>query len=302
MTSSLRGIFAAVLTPYAEDLSCDAALLAQHCRRLLDEGCHGVSLFGTTGEGPALCAAERCRGLEAVRDAGVPTDRLLPATGAASLPETVELSRHALSVGCCNLLVMPPFFFKNVPDEGVYRFFSELVERVGDASARYYLYNFPAVTGVAIGREVVGRLRATLGPAIAGVKDSSGELAYMTGLLSDHPGMAVFTGWETLFRDLVRAGGSGNISGMANIIAPELRRIFDRPDDTSLETLRAALERLVATVSGMAVTPAIKELTAHLRGEPSWRRLRPPLEGVSAADARTLRKAFDEFRAHAPAA
>jgi 4-hydroxy-tetrahydrodipicolinate synthase len=299
MASSLRGIYAAVLTPYADNLSCDVALLSRQCCRLLDEGCHGVSLFGTTGEGPALSVAERCRGLEFVREHGISADRLLPATGAASLPDTVELSRHALSVGCRNLLVMPPFFFKGVPDEGVYRFFAELADRVGDGSARYYLYNFPAVTGVAISRDVVGRLRESLGAAVAGVKDSSGEWAYLSGLIADHPGMAVFTGWETLVRDLVLAGGSGNISGMANIIAPQLRRNFDHPEDASLDRMRAALARLVAAVSSMAITPALKELTAHLRGEAGWRTLRPPLEGVSAANVKALQKAFDEFRVQA---
>lgn len=302
MTSSLRGVFAAVTTPYKDDLSCDYALLARQCRRLLEEGCDGVSLFGTTGEGPALSVSERRKGLEAVLEQGVPAAKLLPAPGSASLSDTVELGRHAVSLGCTNLLVMPPFFFKNVSDEGVYAYYAELLDRVGGATVRYYLYNFPGVTGVAISRAVVGRLRKRFGDAIAGVKDSSGDMDYVRGLIADNPGLSVFSGWEILLRDLLAMGGAGNISGIANALAPVLRLIFDNfQDRAKTDRPAAALKKLVDTVTSMPVTPAVKELTAHLRGEPGWRSIRPPLTALTSAEAKTLHAAVKEFRVQVPA-
>ncbi len=283
MENGLRGIYAAVLTPYTDELACDHKLLARHCSRLLNEGCHGVSLFGTTGEGPALSAAEREKGLETVLADGVPKDKVLPATGAASLVDTIALTRHALSAGCRDILVMPPFFFKDVPDEGVYAYFRELIDRVGDNRARYYLYNFPAVTGVTIRRDVVGRLRRDCGSAIAGVKDSSGDMEYCTGLLADHPGIAVFTGWEALVPRLVAAGGSGNISGIANIAAKTLRAMFDEFAEAPGSARLKSVENLVTAVCANPITPALKFLNAHLRGEPAWRNIRPPLKALDSA-------------------
>lgn len=283
MEQTLRGVFAAVLTPYTADLAVDFDLLGRHCRRLLDEGLHGVSLFGTTGEGPALDAAERRTGLEAVLAAGVPASKILPATGAASLMETVALSRHALGLGCTNLLVMPPFFFKGIDDEGAYTYFAEVVTRTGSDAARYYLYNFPAITDVWINRPVVARLRQRFGAAIAGVKDSSGDWDYVTGLIADNPGLAVFSGWESLIPKLVRAGGSGNISGLANIIGPHLRHNFDAAATADQEPAFAVLRTFVDDVCRHPVTAAIKALNADLRGESSWRNIRPPLAPLNPA-------------------
>lgn len=291
-TTSLQGLYAAVLTPMRDDLSCDTAQLAAHCRSLLSEGCHGVSLFGTTGEGPALTAEERIAGLEAVLKGGIAPHRVLPGTGCSAMPDTVRLTRHAADVGCKTVLVMPPFFFKDVSDDGVFAYYAALIERVGDPALRVVIYNFPAVTGVWVRDSVVARLRTAFPGVIAGVKDSSGDWAYVTALLQQFPGLAVFTGWETLVPKLVNAGGAGNISGLANVIPGLLRNLYDARSTATDDPLLASVARLVEATCQNPVIAAVKAVAANLRDWPSWRNMRAPLVPLSAEAERSLVAVF----------
>ncbi len=288
-TAPLHGVYAAVMTPMQDDLSCDTKRLAAHCRSLLDEGCHGVSLFGTTGEGPALTADERQAGLEAVLAAGVAPRQILPGTGCAAIPDAVHLTRHAAGLGCKNVLVMPPFFFKDVSDDGVVAFYAALIEGVGDPALRVVIYNFPAVTGVWVREQAIARLIAAYPQAIAGVKDSSGDWPYVAALLRQFSSLAVFSGWETWIPKLTAAGGAGNISGMANVIPGLLRRLYDNRSDAAA---LSRVSRLVAEVSKYPIIPALKALAATLREQPSWRNMRAPLVALPAESERSLTTAF----------
>lgn len=288
-TDLLQGIYAAVMTPMQDDLSCDTNRLAAHCRSLLDEGCHGVSLFGTTGEGPALTTGERQAGLEAVLAAGVAPQRVLPGTGCAAIPDAVHLTRHAAGLGCKTVLVMPPFFFKDVSDDGVVAFYSALIEGVGDPDLRIVIYNFPAVTGVCVHQQAIERLITAYPHTIAGVKDSSGDWPYVAAMLRQLPSLAVFTGWETWIPKLVAAGGAGNISGMANVIPGLLRQLYDNRSDAAA---LSRVSRLVEEVSKHPIIPALKALAATLRGQPSWRNMRAPLVALPAESERSLVTAF----------
>ena len=139
----MKGVFAAVLTPMRDDLSVDRAAYAEHCRRLLDEGCHGLGIFGTTGEANSLSVAERVAAWAGLVEDGIPADVLLPGTGACALPDAVTLAREALAVGAPGVLALPPFYYKGVSDDGLFRFFAELIERVGDDRLRLFLYHIP---------------------------------------------------------------------------------------------------------------------------------------------------------------
>ncbi|MBE0529774.1 MAG: dihydrodipicolinate synthase family protein [Rhodospirillales bacterium] len=291
-TDHLQGIYAAVMTPMQDDLSCDMNRLAAHCRSLLDEGCHGVSLFGTTGEGPALTTDERQAGLEAVLTSGVAPHRVLPGTGCAAIPDAVRLTRHATGLGCKTVLVMPPFFFKDIGDDGVVAFYAALIEGVGDPALRVIIYNFPAVTGVWVRERAIERLIAAYPHAIAGVKDSSGDWPYVAALLRQFPSLAVFSGWETWVPKLVAAGGAGNISGMANVIPGLLRQLYD--NRSSAATL-SRVSRLVEEVSKYPIIPALKVLAATLREQPSWRNMRAPLVALPAESERSLVMAFERI-------
>ena len=294
---TLKGIITAVVTPLAEDGTCDTAKLAEHCVSLLENGVHGISLFGTTGEGPSFTCGEREAALEAVLKAGVPSAKMLPGTGCASLEDTVRLTRHALAHDCANVLVMPPFFFKGVGDQGVYRVYAELIERINDPKLRVYIYNFPAVTGVWIKPVVISQLREKFGKTIAGVKDSSGDWAYVTTLIRDHPGLAVFSGWEPLLPQLLAAGGAGNVCGIANIAPRLMRRLYDeRPLDPTAP-LAATIGKIVSTVTALPVTPAIKAMVAHAQNDPNWRAVRAPLEALTAKQQSDLAAAVDTITA-----
>ncbi|MBL6945357.1 MAG: dihydrodipicolinate synthase family protein [Rhodospirillales bacterium] len=288
---TLKGLYAAVMTPLREDLTCDTDHLAAHCRTLLDEGCHGVSLFGTTGEGPGFTAAERMAALEAVIATGIKPHKILPGTGCAALPDTIRLTQHAIGSGCTNILLMPPFFFKEPSDEGVFQLYANIISSVDDAKLRIYIYNFPAVTGVWIRPQVVERLVREFPGIIAGVKDSSGDWDYVNAVLSI-PGLSVFSGWEMYVPKLLAAGGSGNISGLANVIAPVLRKLFEtRPADPD-HPLMAGITELVNAVVKYPGIPAIRALAANLRNDPSWRRIRPPLSPLDAQSEAVLMADF----------
>lgn len=291
--NSLRGVFAAVLTPMHDDGAVDLRALGRHCTTLMREGCHGVSLFGTTGEGPALTAEERMAGLEAVLEAGVPAANILPGTGCAAIPDAVRLTRHAVAHGCTNVLLMPPFFFKDVSDEGVAAVYSRIIDRVADPALRIVIYNFPAVTGVWVREDAIARINRDYPEAIAGVKDSSGDWGYVNGLLDRFPDLGVFTGWETLVPRLVQAGGAGNISGLANVIPGVLRDLYERcptsPEDRSL----IAVTRVVEAVGKFPVIAAIKALAANLRHSAAWRNMRAPLVPLSAESERSLLASFE---------
>ena len=140
----MKGVLRArSLTPMREDLSVDRRAFAEHCRRLLDDGCHGLGIFGTTGEANSLSIAERIDAWEALVADGIPADALLPGTGACALPDAVELAREALALGAPGVLALPPFYYKGVSDDGLFRYFAELIERVGDDRLRVFLYHIP---------------------------------------------------------------------------------------------------------------------------------------------------------------
>ena len=174
-TAGPKGVVAAVLTPMDENLEPDHKAFGAHCHRLLAAGCHGLSVFGTTGEANSLSVDERLAALEALVDGDVPAETLLPGTGSCALTDTVRLSRAALEVGAAGVLALPPFYYKGVGDDGLYRFFAEVVERIGDERLRLYLYHIPQMTGVDLGLPLISRLIDSYPGVIVGTKDSSGD-------------------------------------------------------------------------------------------------------------------------------
>ncbi|BBL80859.1 dihydrodipicolinate synthase family protein [Rubrobacter xylanophilus] len=299
---TLRGVFAAALTPMDGDLNVDNKAFAAHCRRLLEAGCHGLGIFGTTGEANSLSAKERAAALEALVEAGIPGERLLPGTGSCALTEAVWLTRNALEAGAAGVLVLPPFYYKGVGDEGLYRFFAELVERVGDERLRLYLYHFPQMTGgVGIGVPLVGRLVESYPEAVRGIKDSEGSWPRIERLCRELPGFGVFAGTERFLLDTLRAGGAGCISATANVTVRLARRVYDLHAAGEAGEAAAAQRRLTGlrdALEAYPAIPALKSLMRSLTGEESWRNLRPPLTNLSGEseerlleEARSLRLA-----------
>ena len=291
ITAGPKGVLAAVLTPMDGDLAPDHAAFAAHCHRLLAAGCHGLSVFGTTGEANSLSAGERLAALEALLEGGVPAETLLPGTGSCALTDTVRLSRAALEAGAAGVLVLPPFYYKGVGDDGLFRFFAEVIERVGDDRLRLYLYHIPQMTGVDLGLPLISRLIDAYPGAIAGTKDSSGDMERIATLCREFPDLSVLAGTETLLLETLRSGGSGCISATVNVTSRLARRVYDAHAtgrDSEAEALQERLSDLRGSIEAYPVIPALKALMAHLTGDEAWRNLRPPLSALDDEQTKNL--------------
>ena len=292
MTLHPAGVFCAALTPLDADLSPNHAAFVAHARRLLADGCDGVALLGTTGEANSFSMAERQALLAAAVEGGVAPDKLLPGTGVAALTEAVALTRHALSLGVTTVVMLPPFYYKDVSEEGLFASYSEVVERVGDPRLRVVLYHIPQFSAVPIPHAVIERLRGRYPGVFAGVKDSSGDLAHMEALIQRFPGLAVLAGADPLMLPLLGAGGAGCITATTNLGAADHAFVYRHHADPSRRAeVEAAQARIVAArnrVSRFAQMASLKTLIAERTGDPGWRRMRPPLTPLSDDEAAAL--------------
>lgn len=290
-----RGVFSAALTPMDADLSPDHAAFVTHAKRLLDQGCDGIAMLGTTGEANSFTVAERQALLEATIAGGIAPERLLPGTGVAALPDTVALTRHALSLGVTTVVMLPPFYYKGVSEDGVFAAYSHVVERIGDARLRIVLYHIPPMSAVPIGFGVIEKLRARYPGTFTGIKDSSGDLANMQALVAAFPGLSVLAGADPLMLPLLKAGGAGCITATSNLVAADLAFVFrHHADPARAAEVEAAQARIVAArnrASRFSQIASLKLLLADRTGQPGWHRLRPPLLPLTQAEADALRVA-----------
>src|SRR6202040_2534122 len=227
MSQRIRGVLAPVVTPFKADLSPDGQRFIAHCKWLLSQNC-GLAVFGTTSEANSLAAEERSTLLDALVAAGVDTSRMMPGTGCCSITETVKLTSQAVKHGCAGVLMLPPFYYKGISEEGLYRYFSEVVQRVGDARLKIYLYHIPPVAVVGIGVGLVERLLKAYPNAIAGMKDSSGDWNNTKTFLDAFAknGFDVFVGSESFLLANMRNGGAGTISATANVNPAAIHKLY----------------------------------------------------------------------------
>ncbi len=278
-----RGIWAASVTPVDAKGAVDIPLLAAHGRWLLAQGCRGVLLFGTTGETAAFSVAERQAALEALLATGFPIDRLRVGVGCCARSDTVALTKHALAQGCRELLALPPFFFKSLPDEGLYRAFAETIDAVGDPALQLHLYHFPQVSGVPVTMPVIERLVAAYPDTVKGVKDSSGDLAHTLELVRRFPTLAIYAGADGHLLDLLKAGGAGTISAAANLNAAANRAVLDAFEKGDMAAAEAGMKKVAAVrgvLNSRPLIPSIKAALAGALGKPGWRTVRAPFVEV----------------------
>lgn len=278
MSGHIRGVLSPVVTPFGPDYRPDGARFIRQCQ-WLQANQVGLAVFGTNSEANSLTAAERMDLLDQLVAAGIDTARLMPGTGTCSIDETVQLTAHAVQAGCAGTLMLPPFYYKGVSDEGLYRYFSEVIERVGDARLRVYLYHIPPVAQVGISLSLIERLLKAYPRIIAGVKDSSGDWGNTAAMLTQFSTeeFDVFAGSETLLLATMRGGGAGCISATANVNPAAIHRLYEqwRQDDAdqqqeSLNAVRAAFQK-------HSMIPALKRAIAHWGDDESWAVVRPPL-------------------------
>lgn len=284
---SFSGVLAPVLTPFARDLAPDRDRFVRHCRWLLAQGCAGLAPFGTTSEANSLGLEERKALLEALVEAGVDPARLIPGTGCCALPETAALSAHAAALGCAGVLMLPPFYYKGMSEEGLFRSYSEVIQRVGDARLKIYLYHIPPVAQVAVPPALVGRLLKAYPGTVVGVKDSSADWANTQALLEFAPdGLTVFPGSELFLLQGLRAGAAGCITASANVNPGPIAEVFRRWREPEADALQAGIDRIrkIFQAHGPMI-PALKAVLAHFAQDPGWRTVRPPFLEMEEAGA-----------------
>ncbi|MDB5560824.1 MAG: 4-hydroxy-tetrahydrodipicolinate synthase [Hyphomicrobiales bacterium] len=288
---AVSGVNCAVATALDADLAPDLASFGAHCRDLLANGCDGLAILGTTGEANSFTVAERKSILEGALAAGVPAERLLPGTGVAAYPDTIELTRHALSLGVERVVMLPPFYYKAPSDQGLIDSYSRIVEGVGDARLKVILYHIPQTSAVPIPHDVIEALRQKFPGTFIGIKDSSGDFDNMAAMVKRFPGLAVLAGADPLLLPLLKLGGAGCITAAANLIPGELAKVYTGyADDDRQAEVDAAQARIVAVralTTGPQQIANIKAALALVTGNAGWRRVRPPL--VAADDVMTAR-------------
>ncbi len=312
MSSDTRkGVYAAAITAIAIDREPDTHATVENGRWLLNNGCDGLAILGTTGEANSLSVEQRERIIEAVCHE-LPRDRLMLGTGCCALADTIRLTRHALAAGCHHVLMLPTFFYKNQSDEAVYASFAEAFERIGDSRLRVYLYHFPQMSATPIPLAVVDRLIADYPETVVGLKDSSGDFeTYSSVLLRNHPGFAVFPGSERFLLDTLKLGGPGSISATSNVtcdLAARVLRLWNEGSKELAEQAQAKLTRLREVLQGFPMLVASKQLTLQRSGNPVWENFLPPNLPLPEEARDRLNSALDqagffaEHPAFAPAA
>jgi 4-hydroxy-tetrahydrodipicolinate synthase len=290
-TGKIRGVLAPVVTPFTKTLQPDAGRLISHCRWLLANDV-SLALFGTNSEANSLSVEEKIDLLEGAVDAGLPAARMMPGTGCCALSDSVRLTRKAVELGCGGVLMLPPFYYKGVPDEGLYRNYAEIIQQVGDSNLRIYLYHIPQIAQVPITLTLIERLLKDYPGNIAGVKDSSGDWSNTEAMLRQFQpeGFDVFAGSESFLLAVLRLGGAGCISATANVNPGPIARLAGSWRQDDAEERQTGLDRVRSVFQDYVMIPALKTAIAQHGNDPAWLTLRPPLVELNAGEQEALAK------------
>lgn len=290
----MHGIFSPVLTPFNADLSPDPERFIKHCRWLIDQDV-SLAVFGTNSEANSLSVSEKRSMLDALLQAGVPASRLMPGTGACALPDAIELTKHAVTAGCGGVLMLPPFYYKGVSDEGLYRAFATVIDRVADARLKVYLYHIPPVSNVPITYALIERLLKAYPEAIAGIKDSSGDWNNTAGMLErfQPQGFNVFAGSENFLLANLRGGGAGCITATGNVNPGPIVKLYKGWQGADADAQQAGLDATRAVFAKFPMIPAMKAAIAWKSGRAAWGTVRPPLVDLNAEQQASLQQALD---------
>ena len=286
---AMKGVLSPVLTPFHPDLSVHKELLTAQCQWLLS--CNvGLAVFGTNSEGNSLSFGERADLVQYLVEQGIDPRRMMPGTGGCALPDVVSLTQACLRAGVKDVLVLPPFYYKGVSDDGLYAFFSELIERVGDSSLRVYLYHIPPVSQIGFSMELIEKLLHKYGPVIAGSKDSGGQWANTAAMIErfSERGFSVFAGSENFLMRTMRAGGAGCISATANVNPAAIASLCANWTDSDADDQQQRLDLVRSLFSALPMIPAMKKAVAQTTGKADWKVVRPPLVSLTTAQETQL--------------
>lgn len=279
------GVIAPVLTPFGEDGNPDKARFLAHAKWLLADGCTGLAPFGTTGEANSLGLEERMGLLDTLIDGGIDPKLLMPGTGLCALSDTVTVTKHAVERGCGGVMTLPPFYYKGVSDDGLFAYFADFIERVGDDRLKVYLYHIPPMAVVGFSVELVGRLIEAFPGVVVGLKDSSGDWDNTKALLDAYPGFTVFPGSEIFLLDGMRNGAAGCITATGNVNARMIRNVYDNWQTDQADDLQAEITAVRMNIQSRPMIPMLKAIVAHFSGDAGWSSVRPPFLPLDAAEA-----------------
>ncbi|MCB5177440.1 dihydrodipicolinate synthase family protein [Microvirga lenta] len=300
--AAFAGVLVPAITPFDARLEPDARLFLKTCRWLLAQGANGLAVFGTTSEANSLSLGERMELLEGLVEGGIDPSLLLPGTGQSALPDAVELTRHAVTLGCGGVLMLPPFYYKPVTEEGLFAFYSEVIERVGSSDLELWLYHIPQMTGVGIPHGLIERLVKRYPDTVLGIKDSSGDWANTEAMLTRFPEFRIFPSSEGVLLKALRLGAAGCITASGNINAAAIRGLIDNWQSPEADELQKPVAEVRNIFSGYPLIPAAKAVLSTILAEPGLATLRPPLTPLTEAQtAELLAKLKDAGHAFAPA-
>lgn len=258
-----NGVYAALLTPLLADLSCNKNELVRHAKDLLHRGCHGVVLFGTTGEGASFSTAEKLDALSELVTQGISPNKIIMANGSANVPDSVDLIQGCMHFGCSLFLLSPPCFYKNISDEGVVAYYSQILQLA--PSAQILLYHIPQLTGISITCAIIHALKRAFPQNIVGIKESEGNPAFAKELIHTFKDIKVFVGKEKFLSEGMKEGAAGAICGLANLYPEEIVSLYEqKPCELPL------------IARGVHFIVAFKAIMESRLGK-SWRLVRPPL-------------------------
>ena len=293
MSKTLSGVIAAIATPIEESGAPDLPRAMKLARFLLDNGCDGLNVLGTTGEATSFSLAERKSVMDAYKSNKLPLERLMVGTGAAAVADTVRLTQAAADLGFAGALVLPPFYYKGVPDDGLVAYIDTLVKATADKPIPLYLYHYPVMSGLPWHVALIKRLRDAYPSRIVGLKDSSGDMAYARSAAAIDKSFAVFPSTEACLLEAKRGDFAGCISATANLNPDLCQRAWATGDAVALDaavTIRKLFE-------GKALVSGVKALLSHIHGDPVLARMKPPLAAFPAADRNAVVAGYDAVRA-----
>jgi 4-hydroxy-tetrahydrodipicolinate synthase len=272
------GVLAAAVTPVDNNLVPNEALMTDHCKWLLKNGVDGLAILGTTGEANSFSLKERIRIIEGLIEAGIPPNKMMPGTGSCTLTDAVVLSSLCVKAGTRGVLMLPPFYYKKPSDDGLFSFFSEVIQRVGNEALKIYLYHFPQQSATPFSLSLIERMVKEYPNTIVGMKDSSGDLDNMVAVTKSFPEFCVLSGADDLVLPLLQQGGGGCITACANILPGLLKKMYDGfycgEDITEINEMITAVRMVMAK---LPAPPGQKAIIARHTGNGEWCNMRPPL-------------------------
>jgi 4-hydroxy-tetrahydrodipicolinate synthase len=289
----MGGVLTPVITPFDRDLAPDSKRFVAQCRWLLTQNV-GLAIFGTNSEANSLSVDEKIELMEALMTAGIPAERMMPGTGCCALSDSVRMTAYAAKLGCSGVLMLPPFYYKGVSDDGLFASYSEVIQRVGSSDLRIYLYHIPPVSNVPITLSLIERLIKAYPQTVVGIKDSSGDWANTKSMLdAGWDDFAIFPGSENFLLAAMRNGGAGCISATANVNPAAIDKLYRTWKESDADAQQKRLDEIRAIFATYVMIPALKGAVAHYANDPAWLPVRPPLDTMTAQQQKVLVEKLD---------